>query len=168
MKKSFGGFTLVEVLIVIILVSILIATMSPRLIGSQARARNTARSAHLHQIAHAITLFVAENPMEAENFSWCATQLFADYEAFSAIIATMPEDPRGVSDIACPWWSYGVWRTQLDNKFVVCGEAENNWWNATEPWVRLDWDWLTYPWYPMIQAPWFFSQGTHMCVVVDG
>lgn len=57
-KKAFRGFTLVEVLIVIIIIGILIAALLPRLTGSQARARDTARSAMVNQIANGVSLLL--------------------------------------------------------------------------------------------------------------
>ncbi|MBP6257103.1 hypothetical protein KA405_05390 [Patescibacteria group bacterium] len=45
----------------IIIVGILIAALLPRLVGSQARARDTARAGHINQIAQAAALMRADN-----------------------------------------------------------------------------------------------------------
>lgn len=59
-KKAFRGFTLVEVLIVIIIIGILIAALLPRLTGTQARARDNARSAMVNQVANGISLLISD------------------------------------------------------------------------------------------------------------
>lgn len=51
MKKA---FTLVEMLIVIVIIGILAAALIPRLTGTQARARDTARKADLQQLGTAL------------------------------------------------------------------------------------------------------------------
>jgi type II secretory pathway pseudopilin PulG len=74
---------------VIIIVGILIAALLPRLTGSQARARDTARAAHINQIAQAAALFSADNP--TNTLSGCSTTS----TNLDAYLVSRPEDPSG-------------------------------------------------------------------------
>jgi prepilin-type N-terminal cleavage/methylation domain-containing protein len=62
--KTAKAFTLIELLIVIVIIGILAVALIPRLTGSQATARDTAKKATLQQVATVISAYVnmEQNP----------------------------------------------------------------------------------------------------------
>jgi|GEM_PF-2714137 len=93
MNKNLKGFTLVEVLIVIIIVGILIAALLPRLVGTQSRARNTARQGHVNQVGQAAALLLNDNPAAVVtgvvNGAWPA----------AVNLTSVPTDPQGANGV---------------------------------------------------------------------
>jgi len=55
------GFTLIELMIVIVILGILMGTILPRLTGAQSRARDTARIADLNNISQALEVYFNDN-----------------------------------------------------------------------------------------------------------
>ena len=58
--KRRSGFTLIEVLIVIVVIAILAAIVVPRLLGAGREAREASLRAHLQEVRNALGLFQAQ------------------------------------------------------------------------------------------------------------
>ena len=118
--NKFKGFTLVEVLIVIIIVGILIAALLPRLQGSQARARDVARQWHINQIAQAVALYSADN--NGELATGCADSSWVA----SGFLSSVPTDPQWSNGKQkCSNGEYGVYTDGTTAVAVAFLEGEN-------------------------------------------
>lgn len=91
-SKKLRGFTLVEMLIVIVIIGLLAASLIPKITGMQAKARDTVRKADLNNLATAISVYYTDNggyPTPETNWSvtwWVATGLI-NY------MSSIPRDP---------------------------------------------------------------------------
>lgn len=61
MVRNVKGFTMVELMIVIAIIGVLATALIPSLLGSQAKARDTARQNNLNSIASAIDGYQLDN-----------------------------------------------------------------------------------------------------------
>ncbi len=60
MRKNRRGFTLIEVLMVIVVIAILAAIIVPRLLGAGRQAKESSLRAHLQELRNAVALFQAQ------------------------------------------------------------------------------------------------------------
>lgn len=87
--KKQGGFTIVELLVVIVVISILVALTLPNLFGLQRRARDDTRKNDLKNIKSALE------------------EYYSDHNAYPAALTdlsgfTVPTDPRGAAYTYAP------------------------------------------------------------------
>jgi len=84
------GFTLVEMLIVIVIIGILVAALVPRFAGSQSQARDTARQSNLSQISTALALYANDYGTFPNSVGWCVSA----WSELSMYLTTIPRDPQ--------------------------------------------------------------------------
>lgn len=80
-----GGFTIVELLVVIVVIAILVALTLPNLFGLQKRARDDARKNDLKNLQQALETYYNDNNRYPAALSALATQY----------INSVPTDPKG-------------------------------------------------------------------------
>jgi len=111
MKQKRSGFTLIEMLIVIVIIGILAAALVPRLQAVQGRARDTKRKTDLAQIQNALHIYKTDNntyppPSGVLGNSYVysnATQPWISQ--LSGIMTSIPVDPT--NGTVSPWAAGG-------------------------------------------------------------
>ncbi len=91
LKINQQGFTIVELLVVIVVIAILVALTLPNLFGLQRRARDDARKNDLKNIQQALETYFNDNSAYPSGDMAAAGTVLAggDY------IASIPSDPQG-------------------------------------------------------------------------
>lgn len=127
MQKSKSGFTLVELLIVIIIIAILAGMTLITYRGAQARARDDRRKTDTLNLTKALELYYADNnayPISSGTTSTLGSQWYASgdgsWTAFSTTLTTsnamnsVPIDPNPSVTVS-PWNTGGFQYTYISN-----------------------------------------------------
>jgi len=127
MKRTLKGFTLVEVLIVIVIVGILIAALLPRLTGAQSRARDMARKGHLNQISTAVGIYLQDNLTLSTGYCASDTGL-----ALTDYLTSVPTDPSSNTAYSTGCATAGDYAilpltrgATTGNSFMIISQVEN-------------------------------------------
>ena len=146
-KNTIKAFTLVEMLIVIVIIGILIASLMPRMQTAQGRARDVARKNDLSQIQTAIITSQQDRgkwpgmSWDAAKgwiaISWDTNNIESDLKA--AGMTQIPKDPNGSNEVSWLWsgsiekWAYGYMVTNRnwvpDAWFALMAKTEVEWWS---------------------------------------
>ena len=158
MKNTIKAFTLVEMLIVIVIIGILIASLMPRMQSAQWRARDVARKNDLSQIQTAIITSQQDKwkwpQLTAANAgmaigSTATTPIAASValvgDLQNAGMTQVPTDPNGSNVVSGLWdssleaWKYWYMVTKrnsvTDGWFVLMARTEVEW---SSNWIVCD------------------------------
>ena len=144
MKKQFlkrikKGFTLIEMLIVIVIIGILMAALIPRLTSAKGRANDTARKADLQQLATALVAYQIDHGSfpDVRGSIDCISGLL-----ITAGMSSIPTDPTSTrtvngftsptSNCTTPWnfYYFPISKNWIPNQwFVLVAGTETEWWS---------------------------------------
>ena len=159
-KNTIKAFTLVEMLIVIVIIGILIASLMPRMQSAQWRARDVARKNDLAQIQTAIITSQQDRGVfpgmtwAVTGATWWLYAISIESDLKTAGMTQVPWDPNGSNKVfgmgnyTSAWqteviagsWQYLYMVTQrnwVKNAwFVLMAKTEVEWWSN---WVTCSW-----------------------------
>ncbi len=140
-KNTIKAFTLVEMLIVIVIIGILIASLMPRMQSAQWRARDVARKNDLAQIQTAIITSQQDKwewPQLNSAKSWTSIKTI-EQELLRAWMSSVPTDPNKSNVVSWLWnttysgWEYAYMVAQRNwvpnGWFVLMAKTEVEWWS---------------------------------------
>ena len=146
-KNTLKAFTLVEMLIVIVIIGILIASLMPRMQSAQWRARDVSRKNDLAQIQTAIITSQQDRGkfpgMDKSATGWIAVSVIAE-ELKTAWMTQVPWDPNQSNSVSWLWsvtseWQYIYMVTKRNSVanagFALMAKTEVEGWSN---WVVCD------------------------------
>jgi len=138
-NKKKWGFTLVEMLIVIVIIGILASALMPRLNSARWRANDTARKAALQQVSAVMVSYSIDHwvfPGAAQN-AYSLEELKTELE--SAWISSIPTDPNATRTFQ---WLTNLWDTSCTVTF-----SNGDYW-----YIPIKKNWIAYGWFILMAA----------------
>jgi len=141
-KRTHKGFTLIELMIVVVILGILMSSVLPKLTGAQARARDTARVADLGNVAAALQVYYddygefpgsnAGGPAANQGNGYCLDGTDAVSTAISGYLKgkQIPKDPsKGANGYLCGttgffWYQPLTKSSVVKNSYALCSDME--------------------------------------------
>ncbi len=110
MLKNRNGFTLIELMIVVVIIGILTAIAIPNFVEMQARAREASVKANMHSFQLAVEDFAVKNTGTVEDFSVKNTGTYPVAADDAAVMANMPSGnyPRNPFSGFNDAWTWGA------------------------------------------------------------
>jgi general secretion pathway protein G len=136
MKLKNKGFTLIELMIVVVILGVLMSTVLPKLTGAQARARDTGRIADLGNISAALTTYYDDNGQfpGVDATTECLIETGGSGQDISIYLegSKVPKDPQiNANTYLCNGTNKGrYWYAPMTkdgiakNSFVLCADME--------------------------------------------
>lgn len=111
------GFTLVEILVVISIISVLATVMLGSFRSSQARGRDTQRKSDLKQVSSALELYYSDYNKYPDTLTWGSE--FTDYK--TSYFKVLPKDP-----VSSQNYVYRIVDSPANQKFQLFARLENS------------------------------------------
>ena len=142
-KNTIKAFTLVEMLIVIVIIGILIASLMPRMQSAQGRARDVARKNDLAQIQTAI-ITSQQDKWEWPQQTTAAAGIPVEWDLAGDLedswMTQVPSDPNGDSTFSGIWAGGNTtWKEGKYGYMVLKRNSIPNWWFVLMARTEVEW-----------------------------
>lgn len=136
-SRRIGGFTLIEVLVVVAIIALLVAILMPSLAKARDAARASVCATNIREAIKGINMTMAETHMRREqwstNFGWATQSLKQNKGQTSIFSCPSDPDPRPVGAVFCKLYAGSSYRGTTSGDAIfnhlrrVVGGSGNRW-----------------------------------------